>query len=80
MSRRSTAMAFFGIGAFLVAMRYLSMALFGALAAPRYWPSDELLLPVWLGFGSIAFGAVYLIWAEVEEWRARRGKAAGSAD
>ena len=72
MSRRSAALAFFGISALLFSMRYLSAALFGALAEPRYWPGNELMFPVWLGFGSLALGVIYLVWAEAEEFNARR--------
>ena len=72
MSKRSAGIALFGISAFLFSIRYLSAALFGALAEPRYWPGDELLFPVWLGFGSLGLGAVYLVWAELEEVYSKR--------
>lgn len=75
MSKRTAGIALLGISAFLFSMRYLSAALFGGLAEPRYWPGDELLFPVWLGFGSLGLGAAYLVWAEAEElysWRKKR--------
>ena len=76
MSKRSAAISLFAIGALLLSARYLSAALFGALSEPRYWPSDitELELPVYLGFGALALGAIYLVWGEIEEYRAGRKK------
>ena len=80
MSKRSAGIALFGISAFLFSMRYLSVALFfGGLAEPKVWPGDELLFPVWLGFGSLGLGLVYLVWAEVEDVYSRRKKPARPA-
>ena len=80
MSRRATGIALIGIATFMLAMRYLAAAIFGAGAEPTYWPKEKFLIPLILSFVGLALGALYLVRAEYEEWRDRRGSKPSATD
>ena len=77
MSRRATGLGFLGIAAFLFATKFIAAAIFGSGVVS--WNTELYLAMLdYVDQGlsaasliALIIGGIYLLWAELSEWRRR---------